>query len=115
FSARKTILIKGYQGLLGRCNVILRAISNLHYELKDYEILVFAANSEVENFAKEAGLKKWNNFKVVGKISHEEVLRIMGETNIYIGNCISDGTPNTMLEALIMGAFPIQSNPGGAT
>jgi glycosyltransferase involved in cell wall biosynthesis len=39
----------------------------------------------------------------------------MGKSLIYIGNNISDGTPNTLLEALIMGAFPIQSNPGGAS
>jgi glycosyltransferase involved in cell wall biosynthesis len=39
----------------------------------------------------------------------------MGESLIYIGNSISDGMPNTLLEALTMGAFPIQSNPGGVT
>jgi glycosyltransferase involved in cell wall biosynthesis len=39
----------------------------------------------------------------------------MGKSLIYIGNSISDGMPNTLLEAIIMGAFPIQSNPGGAT
>src|SRR5690606_10210068 len=44
-----------------------------------------------------------------------EVMKLMGESIIYIGNSISDGTPNTLLEAIIMGAFPIQSDPGGAT
>ena len=39
----------------------------------------------------------------------------MGKSLIYIGNSISDGMPNTLLESIIMGAFPIQSNPGGAT
>lgn len=39
----------------------------------------------------------------------------MGQSIVYIGNNISDGIPNTVLEAMIMGAFPIQSNPGGAT
>jgi glycosyltransferase involved in cell wall biosynthesis len=39
----------------------------------------------------------------------------MGKSIIYIGNSISDGMPNTLLEAIIMGAFPIQSNPGNAT
>ncbi|NJW54414.1 glycosyltransferase, partial [Salinimicrobium oceani] len=31
------------------------------------------------------------------------------------GNSISDGIPNTLIEAFIMGAFPIQSNPGGVS
>jgi glycosyltransferase involved in cell wall biosynthesis len=39
----------------------------------------------------------------------------MGKSLLYIGNSISDGMPNTLLEAIIMGAFPIQSNPGGVT
>ncbi len=39
----------------------------------------------------------------------------MGKSLIYIGNNISDGMPNTLLEAIIMNAFPIQSNPGNVT
>jgi glycosyltransferase involved in cell wall biosynthesis len=39
----------------------------------------------------------------------------MGKSLIYIGNNISDGMANTLLEAIVMGAFPIQSNPGGVT
>ena len=39
----------------------------------------------------------------------------MGKSLIYIGNSISDGMPNTLLEAIVMGVFPIQSNPGGVT
>lgn len=39
----------------------------------------------------------------------------MGKSLIYIGNSNSDGMPNTMLEAIFMGAFPVQSNPGGVT
>ena len=39
----------------------------------------------------------------------------MGKAKIYIGNSTSDGMPNTLLEAIVMGAFPVQSNPGGVT
>jgi hypothetical protein len=31
---------------------------------------------------------------------------------LHIGNSISDGMPNALLEAMGMGAFSIQSNPG---
>jgi glycosyltransferase involved in cell wall biosynthesis len=34
----------------------------------------------------------------------------MGRSRIAIGISLSDGTPNAMLEAMIMGAFPIQSD-----
>ena len=36
----------------------------------------------------------------------------MGKSGIHIANSISDGMPNALLEAMGMGAFPIQSNPG---
>src|SRR5690606_30458308 len=55
------------------------------------------------------------NLIILKKIPELEVLKLMGESLIYIGNSISDGMPNTLLESIIMGTFPIQSNPGGAT
>ncbi len=39
----------------------------------------------------------------------------MGKSLIYIGNSNSDGIPNTLLEAICMDVFPIQSNPGRVT
>jgi glycosyltransferase involved in cell wall biosynthesis len=45
-------------------------------------------------------------------LKHDEVLELMGKALVYIGNSISDGMSNTLLEAIVMGAFPIQSNPG---
>lgn len=38
-----------------------------------------------------------------------------GNCILYIGNSSSDGMPNSLLEAMGMGVFPIQSNPGNAT
>ncbi len=115
FSERKIILIKGYQGLHGRCLSALEAILLLEKELKEYRILIFGVNEEVKNFVLNSELKNWGNLETVGKISQFEVMKSMGEAFIYIGNSLSDGTPNTLLEAIVMGAFPLQSNPGGAT
>jgi glycosyltransferase involved in cell wall biosynthesis len=112
---RKTIIIKGYEHKFGRCIKVLQAILQLKDELKNYKIKVFAANDKVFEFVKKCELSSMNNFQVYGRVSREEVLKLMGESLIYIGNSISDGMPNTLLEAIIMGAFPIQSNPGGAT
>ena len=39
----------------------------------------------------------------------------MGESCVHIANSLSDGMPNALLEAMGMGAFPIQSNPGNVT
>lgn len=115
FAPRKIILIKGYQHQFGRCNKILEAISGLKELLADYNIIVFSANSAVIEYSKELQLNTWENIMIYEQLSHDKVLKLMGESKIYIGNSISDGMPNTLLEAIIMGAFPIQSNPGGAT
>ena len=53
FQARDIILIKGYQGNLGRCNVILEAVSAMKGILTPYNIIVFGDNNEVRKFALE--------------------------------------------------------------
>jgi glycosyltransferase involved in cell wall biosynthesis len=37
-------------------------------------------------------------------------VKLLGRAKLSIGLNISDGTPNTMLESMMMGAFPIQSD-----
>ncbi len=115
FSQRKIILIKGYQHKFGRCNKVLEALSMIKEQLADHEIIVFAASKTVLEYSKEKHLDIWKNLTIYGQLTQNEILEFMGKSQIYIGNSISDGMPNTLLEAIIMGAFPIQSNPGGAT
>lgn len=112
---RNVILIKGFQGRSGRAIPVLKALLSLKIELTNYDIVVFGADPETIQFVNQTSLSEWRNFEILGKIVHEDVLKLMGKSLIYIGNSNSDGMPNTMLEAICMGAFPIQSNPGGAT
>jgi len=112
---RKTILIKGFQGRSGRVIPVLKAVEKLQDELNDFKIVIFGTDTEAFEYINSSVLIHWNNFFVVGKISHDEVLQLMGKTLIYIGNSNSDGIPNTLLEAICLGVFPIQSNPGGVT
>lgn len=113
--SRKLILIKGYQGLHGRCISVLTALTKNEEQLKPYELVIFGTSEEVQQYVNQSSLERWENLKVLGQISHLEVMKLMGKALIYIGNSLSDGTPNTLLEAIVMGAFPVQSNPGGAT
>lgn len=110
---RKIILVKGYQHLFGRGLNSIKALEQLKTELSRYEIVVFGAHTAVQNYSNDNNL----GYKVYGRhdLAQEELLELMGKSLIYIGNSTSDGMPNTLLEAIIMGAFPIQSNPGGAT
>ncbi len=117
-SERRTILIKGYQGKLGKSLAVLKAINQLHNELRNYKVIVFGADKEVLNFNVKNKLSNNLNISILSKnkfLPHTEVLKLMGEALLYIGNSISDGMPNTLIESVIMGAFPIQSNPGDAS
>lgn len=112
---RKSILIKGYQNKFGRCNNVLESLLLIENEIKNFKIIVFAANEEVSNLVKNPRFGQIKNLEIVGLIGRDDVLKLMGQSLICIGNSISDGIPNTLLEAIIMEAFPIQSNPGGST
>ncbi|WKL45967.1 glycosyltransferase family 4 protein [Flavobacterium pectinovorum] len=112
---RNVILLKGFQGRSGRAISVLKAMEFLKNELSDYSIVVFGSDKETLDYAKKSMLKDWPNFQIIGKVSHQEVIELMGKSKIYIGNSNSDGIPNTLLEAICMEVYPIQSNPGGAT
>jgi hypothetical protein len=114
-SNRNFILIKFYQNLFGECIPVLKAVQKIKNELEDYEIVVFGAEQDTVVYVENSDLVNYTNFSLLKSIGRGELMKIMGKSLIYIGNSISDGTPNTMLESIIMGAFPIQSNPGGAS
>ncbi len=112
---RKIILIKGYQKLFGECIKVLQALEGIEKELAGFQIMVFGADENAMEYIVKHKLERKQNFRVQNDIGRTELMKLMGKSLVYIGNSISDGTPNTMLEALIMGAFPIQSNPGRVT
>ncbi|MGE8339825.1 MAG: glycosyltransferase [Flavobacterium sp.] len=112
-SERKIILVKGYEHHLGRGLNIVRALHSIEKEIKEYKVIVFGAHSKVKDYI-ESNMLNFHFFDR-HELSHNELIELMGRSLIYIGNSISDGMPNTLLEAIVMGAFPIQSNPGGVT
>lgn len=110
---RKIILVKGYEHSFGRGLNIVKALEEITEEIKEYEVVVFAAHPIVIEYVKQKKLP----FNTLDRhaLKHDEVLELMGKALVYIGNSISDGMSNTLLEAIVMGAFPIQSNPGNVS
>ena len=114
---RKRILVKGYQGLHGRSIQVLQALWKIKEKIeeRDQQIVVFGADEEVRKYVANSPLRSWKALRIIGQVPHSSVMQLMGGAFLYVGNSLSDGIPNTLLEAIIMGAFPVQSNPGGAT
>lgn len=113
FKKRTVILVKGYQHNFGRALKVVKAMELISSQLKLYKVVVFGAHISVIDYIEEKkiGFETFHRHQ----LKHEEVIKLMGESLIYIGNSTSDGIPNTLLEAVSMGAFPIQSNPGKAS
>lgn len=110
---RKIILVKGYEHHFGRGLNIIKALHSIQNHIQNFEVVVFGAHNKVIEYIQVNKL----NYNVFDRheLTHQELMELMGKSLLYIGNSISDGMPNTLLEAMIMGAFPIQSNPGNVT
>jgi glycosyltransferase involved in cell wall biosynthesis len=115
---RKLILIKGYEHKFGRALTILNAIELIVEKIKEYDMYVYSAHHSVVEKIEKMNLEYGLNIGFSSRynqISHDELLEKFGQAKIAIGNSISDGVPNTLMETIILRAFPIQSNPGGAS
>lgn len=109
-TSRRLIMVKGYQGWAGRALDALRALKMSADLLRDYEVVVYLASpgiqAEVARLRTEAGLQ----IRILPRSPHREILEHFGRARVAIGVNATDGVPNAMLEAMTMGAFPIQSD-----
>lgn len=109
-SARKLIMLKGYQNWAGRALVGLRALSRCKDVLDGYSVVIYSASSDVviaaELFADETGIP----VRIIPKNTpHQEMLSLHAQSRISMGLSISDAISTSFLEAMVMGSFPIQS------
>ena len=108
-SQRRLILVKGTQDVIRRGLIARQGSGRAADALSEYEIVVYSANdvtrAAVRRMAENNGL----NIRVLPEVSHEEMLTLNASARLNICVNLSDGVPNAMLEAMMMGAFPIQS------
>jgi glycosyltransferase involved in cell wall biosynthesis len=111
-SVRRTIALRGYQGWAGRALTGLRAVERAADALKPYTIEVYNWTSSpdvplaVELAAKRTGLR----FQLLPYGPHDDIWRLHGRSRALIALAIGDGISTSMLEAITMGSFPIQSH-----
>lgn len=110
-SKRRVIAIKGYQHLYGRAFVALRAIERCADVLQSYEICIYSSSSEdVEQIATMIAARTGLKIRIIPQTEqHDTILRLHGSARVSISLSISDGACTSFLEALLMGAYPIQS------
>lgn len=108
-SSRRVIVVKGYDDWHGRGSVALEAVRLAQDAVRGYEVAVTLAAPAV--VAKAAELRKGGiNVTLVPRLPHEGILRLYGHARVLLGLSATDGISTSALEAVAMGAFPVQSN-----
>jgi glycosyltransferase involved in cell wall biosynthesis len=109
---RCAISIKGYENKWGKASFVLDTLIKLEKEIKGIQLIVFSCNLTILRKVKK--LRKTTTLDIVaypkGRLRHTELLNLLQISRIYIGHSLSDGISTSMLEAMGMGAIPIQTS-----
>lgn len=108
-SSRKKILLKGTQDIVRRGLVGLRALERCIDILDEYEIIMYSSNEVTQAAAELFYHRTKKRIHILEEVSHPEMMKLNKESRLNICINMSDGLPNSMLEAMMSGAFPIQS------
>lgn len=109
-STRRIIMLKGYQHWVGRALVGVGALGLCADQLRSYEVVIHSSSPATRQtalaFAKRTGVKVTI---LPPDTAHHDILKWYGQARVALGLSLSDGISTSLLEALVMGAFPIQS------
>ncbi|WP_128560602.1 glycosyltransferase [Methylobacterium crusticola] len=113
-SRREAILVKGYHGWAGRGLHILSALHLAAPALRRFRIRILVGGPAVARMAQALADQDGLDVAVLPHLPNDEVLRRVAEARMVVGLGISDGVSAMLLEAMSLGAFPIQGTTSGA-
>jgi glycosyltransferase involved in cell wall biosynthesis len=112
-SKRRIIIVKGRDYIdgdpIGRAMTIMKALLLCKHKLNGYQVIVIQAGKNITHEASKLKVKGINIICLSG-LPYTKLLELMGKTKIFIADTINDGLPNTLVESISLGAFPIHSN-----
>lgn len=121
-SQRRVIAVKGYQSKHGgQALTALEAIKHCGARFDGYRIVIHSAIGtyasahleQVREAAEELSRLCDVPVEFLPYSPPETIWKLFSQSRIALAISNSDGTPNAMLEAMSVGAFPIQSDTGG--
>jgi glycosyltransferase involved in cell wall biosynthesis len=110
---RNLIVAKCYGGVFGLGGLIIDALSAYLVDKPEIKIVIHSVTDDLLEKSKEFKSNFPNQvsyFKVREKIPRALLLDYLSEARVYIGASKSDGISTSFLEALCLGAYPIQTN-----
>ena len=111
-------MLKGYQGWAGRALIGLKALALCKNMLQGYKIVIYSMQSGagLEEAIDDLVAKTGVCVKILpAHHPHLKMLDLHAHARIFIGLSMSDGASVSMLEAMAMGSFPIQSGTSCAS
>ena len=111
-SSRTTLTVKGYWGWAGRANIALHALESIADEVRKFEIVVYSANLRTKVLASWVRIRSGLRVRTLSKgaLSHNQMLELFSKSQVYVGISLSDGISTSLLEAMAMGAIPVQTS-----
>jgi hypothetical protein len=112
-SERLLILCKGYGGIFGQVQIALPAIERVLEIRENIGVFFYSVTPDVELSIKRLAKKfqsRVNYSKVSKPLNRLAMLRLFDEALVYRGCSKSDAISTSFLEALVYGAYPIQTN-----
>lgn len=93
---------------------LIEAFKNLLKKYKNLELYLAGEGPILEKIEEEN--RNINSIHILGKISHEEVMKLLGRTSIFVNpSYFAEGLPTTILEAGIMECAVVATPMGGTT
>lgn len=112
-SIRNQIIIKGYGNFVGRADIPVGLIEKLSSKFTNLEFLIYSATDNIVNLVNKLPKQvrlKIRIIKMNQKVSQEEIMTEFSKSRVYVGSSESDGASTSFLQALVTGAYPIQTN-----
>ena len=115
---RNLIMAKCYGGTFGLGGLIIDALEKFLRNNPDVKIVMHSVTDDLLNKSKYLQATFPNQvvvYTVREKISRNEILDYLSKSRIYLGASKSDGISTSFLEALCLGAYPIQTDTSCAS
>ena len=110
---RNLIMAKCYGGTFGLGELIIDALERFLRTNSDVKIIMHSVTDDLLNKSKNLRVAFPNQvviYTVREKIPRYKILDYLSKSKIYIGASKSDGISTSFLEALCLGAYPIQTD-----
>lgn len=112
-SARRQIIVKCYGGQFGRGELIIQALHKILPLFPSYQVLLYSVTRDLLDQAQSLSSKFPNRIRIILQkrpIPNSQLTEEFSRSRVYAGASISDGISTSFLEALVQGAFPIQTD-----